>query len=108
MDATQDARLKHVESMLSGLDFAINNGTPTPYSVRGEITSRLRTIDLHTIAQPVSADDVATATATKVAAGSADAISSALAKLNWTTPPTPQEVAAAVYDHLVANPLSLH
>ena len=61
MDATQDARLKHVESMLSGLDFAINNGTPTPYSVRGELTSRLRTIDGHTIAQPVTADTITAA-----------------------------------------------
>ena len=109
MDATQDARLKHVESMLSGLDFAINNGTPTPYAVRGEITSRLRTIDGHTIAQPATADDVATATAAKVAAINADAVAAAVvAKLAGIAAPTKDDIAAAVRAELVTNPLSLH
>jgi hypothetical protein len=94
--------------MLNRLSFGLDPGNPIPYSSQGEIVSRLRTIDGHTIAQPPSADAIATATAAKVAAGSADAISAALAKLGWTTPPTPQEVAAAVYAALVANPLSLH
>ena len=108
MDATQDARLKHVESMLTGLDFAINNGTPTPYSSRGEIVSRLRMIDQRTVAWPVpvTADAIATATAAKVLLVNADAIAAAVVALGIA--PTKEEVAAAVYAALVANPLSLH
>ena len=107
MDATQDARLKHVESMLSGLDFAINNGTPTPYSSRGELTGRLRSIDQHTVAPPPTADAIATATAAKVAALNIDAIvAGVVAQLGAV--PTKEDVATAVRATLVANPLSLH
>jgi len=103
MDATQDARLKHVESMLSGLDFAINNGTPTPYSSRGELTGRLRSIDGHTIAQPPTVDAIAAG----VGAYDAGAIAAAvIARLPAS--PTKEAIAAAVYAALVANPLSLH
>ena len=109
MDATQDARLKSVETMLTRLSFGLDNGAPTPYSVRGELTARIRTIDGHTIAQPVSADAVATATAAKVSAVDADAIAAAVvAKLSATTAPTKEAIAAAVRATLVADPLSLH
>jgi len=92
-----------VESMLSGLDFAINNGTPTPYSSRGELTGRLRSIDGHTIAQPPTVDAIAAG----VGAYDAGAIAAAvIARLPAS--PTKEAIAAAVYAALVANPLSLH
>jgi hypothetical protein len=95
MDAVQDARLKHVESMLTSLDFGFNDGGGVPYGVRGEITSRIRAIDGHTIAQPVTVDvDV-------IVAG-------VVAALTGIVAPTKDDIATAVRAELVANPLSLH
>jgi len=61
MDATQDARLTHVESMLSRLSFGLDHGGDTPFSQRGEVIDRIRTIDGHTIAQPPTVDAIAAA-----------------------------------------------
>jgi hypothetical protein len=111
MTPAESAQLAQVYTMLSGLDFAFNNGSGTPYSVRGEITSRLRTIDGHTIAQPVTAVDVATAVVAKIppttltlTAANIDAFATAVAA-KVSAGATAAEVAAAVRTTLATNPL---
>jgi hypothetical protein len=121
MTPEQAAQLAQIAQQVSGLDFAFNNGQPQPYTVRGEIPARLRTIDGHTIAQPVAAADVAIAVAAKVPTADAIAVATAakvgsinvqaLASAVVTalgpiaTPATTAEVAKAVRDYFAANPL---
>jgi hypothetical protein len=102
MDATQDARLKHIETLLS---WAVDDGSAMPFGSHGELLSRVRSIDTHTVAQSPTTDAIATATAAKVTAVTADAIAAAVLALPGN--PTKEEVATAVYAHFVANPLSL-
>jgi hypothetical protein len=95
MTPDQAAQLTQIQTFLTGLDFAFNNGAPTPYSVRGEITARLRAIDGHTANPPAALtltaaniDAISTAVAAKVVAGASAA-----------------QVATAVRAELAANPL---
>jgi hypothetical protein len=111
MDANQAAQLTQVLSILTGLDFAINDGLPQPYSERGEVMLRLRTIDGHTIAQPVPAADVATAVVAKMppptitlTPANIDTLATAVAA-KVTAGATAAEVAAAVRTTLATNPL---
>jgi len=101
MDATQDARLTHIETLLT---WALDDGSKTPFSGRGELVARVRAIDSHTVAPPITADAVAA----KVAAINIDAIAAAVvAKLSGATGPTKEAIAAAVRAELATNPLSL-
>ena len=106
MDATQDARLTHIETLLS---WALDDGSKMPFGSHGELLARVRSIDTHTVAQSPTADVIATATAAKVAAINADAVAAAVvAKLAGIAAPTKEDIAAAVRAELVTNPLSLH
>jgi hypothetical protein len=111
MTPDQAAQLTQVQNLLLGLDFAFNNGAGMPYSVRGEITARIRTIDAHTIAQPIPAADVAAAVVAKMpvptitlTAANIDAISVAVAA-KVVVGATAEENAAAVRAVLTSQPL---
>jgi hypothetical protein len=103
MDATQAKQLAYIAKIVG---LALDTGGQI---IQGEALDRIRQIDQHTVAPSPSADTIATATAAKVNAVNADAVAAAIvAKLTWTPAPTKEEVAIAVHDYFVANPLSLH